>query len=290
MQISKTHADAVLAKCARHCCICRRFRPTQLHVHHIVKQGAGGSNELDNLTAICVSCHSDVHSNTEITRRFTFNELKLHRDNVYRLVEQGKLPANLGGTDDLIALSAAVIEMLKSKTEGHNDSGPQLLIESLDILLTAVAQQSRVNINRSEHGVYVQVGNNYWVQHKDLPSSALYPDSIIKLVSANLLEGNSDELYVTQSGYAFSDDLISTSPHYTMVKAQCFSCHLHFVVCTWYPERHARETLHCPECGQHDGNFIMWYQRMFGFIFETVPGRGQSVAGATTPIKLKTEQ
>jgi hypothetical protein len=37
-----------------------------------------------------VSCHSDVHTETKLTRRFSAKELKLHRDNVYQLVVDGR--------------------------------------------------------------------------------------------------------------------------------------------------------------------------------------------------------
>jgi hypothetical protein len=39
-------------------------------VHHIVEQADGGGDELDNLIPICRTCHSDVHTNTKLTRRF----------------------------------------------------------------------------------------------------------------------------------------------------------------------------------------------------------------------------
>jgi hypothetical protein len=44
--------DKMMVKCARRCCICRRFRPTKLQVHHIVLKGDGGTNEEDNLIVI----------------------------------------------------------------------------------------------------------------------------------------------------------------------------------------------------------------------------------------------
>jgi hypothetical protein len=40
--------DKMMVKCARRCCICRRFRPTKLQVHHILERGKGGDNEEDN--------------------------------------------------------------------------------------------------------------------------------------------------------------------------------------------------------------------------------------------------
>lgn len=98
MGISPEVADEVLVKCARHCCICHRFRPLHLHIHHIDELSAGGGHEPDDLIAVCVMCHSDVHVQTTLTRRFSARELRLHRDAVCELVRDGKLPNGDSGT------------------------------------------------------------------------------------------------------------------------------------------------------------------------------------------------
>lgn len=59
---------------------------------------------------------------------------------------------------------------------------------------------------------------------------------------------------------------------YTRLKAKCLACHLHFVVYTWDRERHSRQTLHCPECGQHAANFLTWSDNDAGEISDEVPG------------------
>jgi hypothetical protein len=90
--IPDENAATVLAKCGRRCCICRRFKPLRLQVHHIDEKAKGGSNEVENLIALCLTCHAEVHSDVPFTRRFTRIELKMHRDNLYKLVAEGKLP------------------------------------------------------------------------------------------------------------------------------------------------------------------------------------------------------
>jgi 5-methylcytosine-specific restriction endonuclease McrA len=40
--------DRMMVKCGRRCCICRRFLPTKLQVHHIIERANGGTNEEDN--------------------------------------------------------------------------------------------------------------------------------------------------------------------------------------------------------------------------------------------------
>jgi hypothetical protein len=57
-----------------------------------------------------------VHSNTKLTRRFNVKELELHRENVYRLVADGKLPSS---SDILLIeeVSASVIRRLKAEKD-----------------------------------------------------------------------------------------------------------------------------------------------------------------------------
>ena len=59
---------------------------------------------------------------------------------------------------------------------------------------------------------------------------------------------------------------------YTRLKAKCLDCDLHFIVYTWNRDKHSRKTLHCPECGQHAGNFATWRDEDAGEISQEVPG------------------
>ena len=59
---------------------------------------------------------------------------------------------------------------------------------------------------------------------------------------------------------------------YTRLKAKCLACNLHFVVYSERPEQHSRESLHCPECGQHRSQFLTWRDEDSGEIREEVPG------------------
>jgi len=288
MSVPSNGAAEVLAKCARHCVICRRFRPLHLQVHHIVEKHEGGTDDISNLIAICVSCHSDVHSNTKLTRRFTTKELKLHRENVHRLVAEGRLPKE----SDYLAIeevSAAVINRLTKDNIESESSELGISIKALDVLLCAAAHKEPILIQRPEPYIPFQilVGGKCYLPKTELPANALYPDFIIELVSKDLVKGNENQLFVTEAGYAFADDILSANPHYTAIKAKCMNCGLHFIVYSSEPERHSGETLYCPECGNHGGGFLTWYQKIFGFIFQMVPGSGQSVGGATIALKRK---
>ena len=83
---------------------------------------------------------------------------------------------------------------------------------------------------------------------------------------------------------------------YRQIKAKCLDCGLHFVICTEHPDQHGAKTIYCPECGQHDGNYVVWHERVSGrprcygcgstrlelvseFIFETVPGKAVIMLG-----------
>lgn len=40
-----------------------------VHTHHIRRRSQGGADELDNLLAVCASCHDWIHRNPEHARR-----------------------------------------------------------------------------------------------------------------------------------------------------------------------------------------------------------------------------
>src|SRR5687768_6603886 len=122
-EIAPELIDRMMVKCARRCCICRRFRPTKLQVHHIDEKGKGGSNEEDNLIVVCLSCHTDVHTRVPFARRFSVEELKGHRDGLIRLVSEGKLPAD--DSDDSDQVIARVVRVLGRLSQPANSLTPE---------------------------------------------------------------------------------------------------------------------------------------------------------------------
>jgi len=60
---------------------------------------------------------------------------------------------------------------------------------------------------------------------------------------------------------------------FTWVKVKCLACSLHFMIATYNPEQHTKESVHCPECGNHAGPMMVWTEPGRGFIFQNVPGR-----------------
>ena len=125
MTIPENIANDLLAKCGRLCCICRRLRPVLLQVHHIVERSEGGTDDFDNLIALCIMCHSDVHTTRPFTRRFTPDELKDHRDSVIRLVGEGKLVPSEDSIIDDVHILHAVKEYENSDL---NETAKELLV------------------------------------------------------------------------------------------------------------------------------------------------------------------
>src|SRR5215467_10078977 len=170
-----------------HCCICRRFAPLHIQVHHIVEQSVGGTDEIDNLIAICLTCHSDVHTRTQFTRRFTVTELKLHRDAVYRLVIEGVLPSDNQHVDHMAELSAEIVKRLQDA----RPAGTQLPVphSSMEILLAAVCERSPIRqYDRHKDTIELDIGNQSFLfdRSKSEASSDGVPKSLRTLIEKGL--------------------------------------------------------------------------------------------------------
>ena|SRR5208282_2120073 len=198
--------DRMMVKCGRRCCICKRFRPTKLQVHHIHEKGEGGSDEEDNLVVTCFSCHSDVHTKVPFARRFSQAELKGHRDTLIKQVADGVLPAeDTDDTDDMIRNIVRELRAVSTTTQDH------LLPEAAEMLLGAVnasntGQQGRVIVLPN---TCVQVGGrNLLTNPSDMRVEARYKHALEQLHRYGLLDQISESLYkVTYLGYLMADEL-----------------------------------------------------------------------------------
>lgn len=211
MAISELAAAHVLVRCARHCCICRRFDPLHLQVHHIVLSSEGGSDEPDNLIAVCLTCHCDVHTKAPFTRRFTPLELKGHRDAVYDLVAQGRLPSQVPGA--LAAAADAVKQLVSVKTEQVELSQTQ--IEILVAAGTGTGQrQGHVEIvlhslEMGDHKIRFQ-GRE----------SARYRNAFDALCRLGVFDKTTDHrvFYLNENGYRMLDELLALGAQQDSVK------------------------------------------------------------------------
>ncbi len=90
MSFSQKVAEDALVACGRFCCICHRFAGTHIAIHHIEQKADGGSDDFDNAIPLCLDCHAEMGSTDShhpIRKAYTPSELKRHRDNWYKRVE-----------------------------------------------------------------------------------------------------------------------------------------------------------------------------------------------------------
>ena len=57
----------------------------------------------------------------------------------------------------------------------------------------------------------------------------------------------------------------------TIYSVKCIKFGLHFNIYTWHPEKHNVSSIFCPECGQHEGAFLLWRNDISDPIFRHVP-------------------
>lgn len=209
--IPQETVDRMMIKCGRRCCICRRFRPIRLQVHHIIEQSDGGTHDEDNLIVTCQTCHTDVHSHVPFMRRFTVTELKGHRDALVKLVEEGKLPEN--DTDDTDEVIARVVRVLASEKRQGISS---LIPEAVELLLGSVSakvNQGNIMASLSFEGLSLTYGDKgKKIANDDGRGQARHKKALRQLEQCGLIEEvNSDIYEVTDEGYLAADELEATS-------------------------------------------------------------------------------
>jgi HNH endonuclease len=202
-------ADKMMVLCGRHCCLCRRYRPTKLQVHHIRERAQGGTDDEDNLIVICLSCHTDVHSKVPFARRFTADELKMHRDKTIQMVNDGVLVGN----DAPNFSTSTIIARVPPKSADEL----RLRHEAIELLLSAVnaegSQQGTIYLMGFDGGANIQAGvRNDFIPQFNRRAEAKYKAALQELEDAGLIQPASDELWlVTDEGYVVADDVASSA-------------------------------------------------------------------------------
>lgn len=269
MALTLEVCSEVLAKCARICCICRVFKPLHVQVHHIREKADGGTDDFDNLIPVCIECHASIHTKTKMTQNFSEKELKKIRDHVYELVSTGNLP-KIGSTErkEIELISSIFAETLKYNKEKDEDA---LSSEALELLSTILCEGVPATFKKaSEDLILIEIGGQYIT--KKFNGKAQYPSFVIELLSKGLIYTNGNLIEITEEGERLISTLVQTTATYTQKKVKCLECGLHFIICTWNKDAHNSSTITCPECGQKNGNYLVWAQQKFGFIFQDVPG------------------
>ena len=91
MSFPQNVSDAALTACGRCCCICHKFCGTRIELHHIKQVAYGGENTFENCIPLCFDCHADMGKadpKHNKGKKYTEQELLLHRDNWYKAVKE----------------------------------------------------------------------------------------------------------------------------------------------------------------------------------------------------------
>lgn len=193
--------------CGRCCCICRRFAPLHLQIHHIREQALGGTDDPDNLIAVCLTCHSDVHTRTQLTRRFSEAELKGHRDEVFRLVADGKLPAG-----PAVPFASASFDAVRAIATLSTEEPVRLSATQARLLVAAAVGDARFMMARFMGGeVKVVAGGTVLLRSHDNRAAAEYEEALEQLESSGLIrgagQGSVPTWRLTHQGYLAADQL-----------------------------------------------------------------------------------
>jgi ribosomal protein S27E len=268
MNIPDSIAAKVLSACARHCCICRRFRPDHLQIHHIVTQAEGGGNDLTNLIPVCVYCHTSVHSENFLSRNFTAAELRAHRDSVYDLVSKGLLPQREAISGDAVQLvTNELVHRLESILSSKKVSDGHLSKDALMLLMSSVAEEEPITFEVSHSHFSILVSGRQILYKRQ--ATEVRPLVIEELIARGYIRPEESHFTVTADGLALIEKTFSTATYYE-IKVKCMGCSLHFIILTWFPENHSASSITCPECGRKNHWKLVSKNKMCGFIFQRV--------------------
>ena len=97
MSFSEEVKDKALVACGRCCSICHKFCGVRIETHHLKPKHKGGDDSFQNCIPLCFDCHSEVeHYNNSHPRgrKFSESELRKHRDNWYKTVQECNVPTS----------------------------------------------------------------------------------------------------------------------------------------------------------------------------------------------------
>ncbi len=178
----------------------------QLQVHHIVPRSEGGAGDFDNLIALCLTCHTCVHSRVPFTRRFTVEELKQHRDALCQLVQEGKFPPagiDSTGLDFISSRFRARVRASSVATDGLTDTALRLLVSA------ANDEHGFLVFAERPLGITIRTGSEDFLSPDSTPREvARYKNGVEQLLEHRLVEGQ-DILSVTHDGYLLADEIIA---------------------------------------------------------------------------------
>lgn len=200
-------ATKILVACGRCCCVCRRYSPTLLQVHHIVEQSKGGTNDPDNLIAVCLTCHSDVHTDRPFTRRFSIEELKQHRNRVILQVNEGKLVPPNNPSLHQPDLTKLLTESSKEPPEIRDLYGYAKML----LAIIGESKHGDMWVYDNPTSLQVTVSSKDAFYSRNPREMASMRSAIGELVTRGLVSANQNKVHfqMTEQGYLAFDVLMS---------------------------------------------------------------------------------
>lgn len=111
MAFPEAQVAQLLADCKRHCCVCLRWCGSRIHLHHIHPRAEGGRDDIDNAIPVCLDCHAEIESRSNMGRHFSQAELREHkrrwfeicRDQPEVIIRSGRRSADTGPLEALLS-------------------------------------------------------------------------------------------------------------------------------------------------------------------------------------------
>src|SRR5687768_566859 len=116
--------DELLSNCARRCCLCLRWCGQRMQIHHIIPDSEGGAGTAENGIPVCLDCHAEIESKSNMGRRFSAAELVIRRDRWFDVVRDRP-------------------EVLLAASQSQSETGPlEALLAELEFNLASVSGHS----------------------------------------------------------------------------------------------------------------------------------------------------
>ncbi len=94
MAFSDKIKNEAIWRSKRSCCVCKEFVGRSVQVHHIIPEGQGGADEIDNAIVLCLRCHAEAgHYNPghPIGTKYSREELRRYRDEWWKWCKENPL-------------------------------------------------------------------------------------------------------------------------------------------------------------------------------------------------------
>ncbi len=137
MPFSPEVKTLMFIRCNRLCCLCKKQCGTNIEAAHIIDEAAGGSNDAENGIPLCFDCHQEIGGYNDRHpkgNKFRPEELRARRDQVYRIVADGKFPHI--ESDTFLNPIHRIIELLLEYHRAfdllHHAQSRELMLEAMD--------------------------------------------------------------------------------------------------------------------------------------------------------------